>query len=78
MLQSDDLILSTLLVAPTSRSARPRIFRPTIEVAGQPTQVLLEQTAAVAPERLGPVIGHVGRREMDEIGEALRLVFELS
>lgn len=51
ILQSDDLMLSTLLVAPTSRAAQPRIFRPTILIGEEATQVLTEQTAAVAPER---------------------------
>lgn len=76
-IQSDDLILSTMLVAPTSRSAQPRIFRPTILIAKEPTQVLVEQTAAVAPERLGKLVGHVSRSELDAVNEALRLVLEL-
>lgn len=77
VLQSDDLILSTLLIAPTSRSAVPRSFRPTITVLGAATQVLVEQTTAVAPERLGDLVGHVSRRELERIDEALRLVLEL-
>lgn len=77
ILQSDDLALSTLLIAPTSRSAVPQEFRPTINVAGEPTQVMLEQTAAVAAERLGPLVGHVSRIEYEAINEALRLVLQL-
>ncbi len=77
VLQSDDLVLSTVLVAPTSSSAVPRIFRPTISIGGVSTQVLVEQSAAVALERLGSLVGHVSRRELDEINEALRLVLEL-
>lgn len=77
VLQADDLLLSTLLVAPTSRSARPRIFRPTIEVLGERTQVLVEQTAAVAPERLGRFVGTVSRVELEQINDALRLALEL-
>lgn len=77
VLQSDDLLLSTLLVAPTSRSAQPGAFRPSIMVADEETHVLVEQTAAVAPERLGDVVGHTGRTELDGINDALRLVFEL-
>ena len=46
IVQSDDLMLSTVLVAPTSRSAPPRIFRPTITVNDEQTQVLIEQTSA--------------------------------
>ncbi len=73
ILQSDDLMLSTLIVAPTSRSAQPRIFRPTILISGEATQVLTEQTVAVAPERLGDLVGHVSLTEQQAIDAALRL-----
>jgi mRNA interferase MazF len=74
---SDDLLLSTVLVVPTSRSAVTRIFRPTIMVNDEKTQVLIEQTAAVAPERLGELIGHVSRTELEQIDDTLRLAFAL-
>lgn len=77
VVQSDDLLLSTVLVAPTSRSARPTSFRPTIMVGDEPTQVLVEQTAAVAPERLGQLAGRVMYDELQAIDRALRLVLEL-
>jgi mRNA interferase MazF len=77
IVQSDDLMLSTLLVAPTSRSAPARSFRPTITFNNEETQVLIEQTSAVAPERLGEFIGRVSLSELQEIDDALRLVLEL-
>lgn len=77
IVQSDDLSLSTVLVAPTSHSARPQSFRPTITIGHEKTQVLVEQTAAVAPERLGSLVGHVSRAELDEIDDALRLALQL-
>jgi mRNA interferase MazF len=77
IIQSDDLMLSTLLVAPTSRSAPARSFRPTITIDNDETQVLIEQTSAVAPERLGEFIGRVSLQELQEINDALRLVLEL-
>lgn len=77
VLQSDDLLLSTLLVAPTSRSAPPRVFRPTVTMGEDQAQVLIEQTAAVAPERLGELVGRVSRSELEDINNALRLVLEL-
>ena len=77
VVQSDDLLLSTVLVAPTSRSAVTRIFRPTIMVNDEKTQVLIEQTTAVAPERLGEHVGHVSRTELEQIDDALRLAFAL-
>lgn len=76
-MQSDDLLLSTVLVAPASRSAPPRVFRPTITVGNEQTQVLIEQTTAVSPERLGGVVGRVRGDEMDEIDNALRLALQL-
>ena len=77
ILQSDDLILSTVLVAPTSRSSAPQIFRPTIEVGNDSTQVLVEQTAAVAPERLGDFVGQLSIDELAAVDDARRLVLEL-
>ena len=70
-------MLSTVLVAPTSRSSPPRIFRPTISIEDEQTQVLVEQTAAVDPGRLGPLVGHTTREELASINTALRLVLEL-
>jgi len=77
VVQSDLLPLSTWLVAPTSTSARPASFRPAVEVDGKNTHVLVEQTAAVDPERLGQLVGHLSHREMSEVDEALRLVLHL-
>ena len=77
VVQSDDLMLSTLLVAPTSRSAPSGSFRPTITINSEETQVLVEQTSAVAPERLGEFIGRVSLDELAKINDALRLALEL-
>ena len=77
ILQSDDLMLSTLLVAPTSTSAPERMFRPTITIKDESTQVLIEQTLAVAPERLGEFVGRVSHDELMRINEALRVALEL-
>jgi mRNA interferase MazF len=77
VVQSDLLPLSTLLVAPTSRSARPASFRAVVEVAGEPTTVLLDQTSAVDPSRLGPVVGHLRHDEMAAVAAGLRRVFGL-
>ena len=78
VVQSDLLPLSTWLVSPTSTSARPTGFRPQMEIAGKSTLVLVEQTAAVDPERLGRLIGHLSQREMADVDEALRVVLQLS
>jgi mRNA interferase MazF len=77
VVQSDDLPLSTWLVAPTSTSARPATFRPEVEIAGHPTLVLAEQTAAVDPTRLGKSVGHLTFDELRRVDAALRLVLDL-
>lgn len=77
VVQSDDLPLSTLLVAPTSTSARAASFRPEIDVDGRMTRVLVEQAAAVDPSRLGDLVGHLGFDELRQVEAALRLVMDL-
>jgi mRNA interferase MazF len=77
ILQSDDLFLSTLLVAPTSRSAKAASFRPEILIAGERTHVLVEQTTAVAPERLGLIVSRLSPSELMLVDDAVRLVFAL-
>lgn len=77
IVQSDLLPLSTLLLAPTSRSARPASFRPVITVLGTQTNVLVEQTAAVDPQRLGKRVGHLSREELDAVTDALGVVMNL-
>jgi mRNA interferase MazF len=78
VVQSDLLPLSTWLVAPTSTSARPTTFRPEVEIGGKTTLVLVEQTAAVDPQRLGRLLGHLTQREMSTVDEALRIVLHLT
>jgi mRNA interferase MazF len=77
VVQSDQLPLSTWLVAPTSISARAATFRPEVEVAGNPTRVLVEQTAAIDPSRLGDSAGHLSFTELRLVDAALRLVLDL-
>jgi mRNA interferase MazF len=77
VVQSDLLPLSTWLVAPTSTSARPTSFRPEIEIQGKTTHVLVEQTAAVDPDRLGDLVGHLAGHELASVDDALRTVLDL-
>jgi mRNA interferase MazF len=78
VLQADELLaLSTVLVAPTSVSAPPRSFRPTIEIDGTTTRVLVEQTTAMSPNRLGESVGRLGAVELRELDAALLLVLGL-
>lgn len=77
VLQSDDLPLSTVVIAPTSTSARAADFRPQITVDGTATRVLVEQLAAVDLSRLGDNVGRVSREELVALDDALRDVLGL-
>jgi mRNA interferase MazF len=78
VVQADELLaLSTVLVSPTSASAPPRSFRPTIDLAGTPTRVLVEQTTAISPDRLGESVGRLNAHELHDLDAALALVFGL-
>ncbi len=46
-------------------------------VNDEQTQVLIEQTAAVAPERLGEFVGRLAYEELEALDDGLRLVLEL-
>jgi mRNA interferase MazF len=76
-IQSDDLPLSTLLVAPTSTAARVASFRPEVQIAGRATRLLAEQAAAVDPSRLGESVGYLSFDEMRRVDAALRIVMDL-
>jgi mRNA interferase MazF len=78
VVQADELMaLSTTLVAPTSTSARSATFRPTIEIGGTETRVLVEQTTVVDPQRLGRSAGRLEAEELRAVDEALALVLGL-
>jgi mRNA interferase MazF len=78
VVQSDDFLdLSTTLVAPTSASATPASFRPTIVLDSGETRVLVEQTTVVDPRRLGRSAGRLEASELRAVDEALTLVLGL-
>jgi mRNA interferase MazF len=77
VVQSDQLPLSTWLVAPTSTSARAASFRPEVEISGINTLVLAEQAAAIDPSRLGESVGFLSFDEMRRVDAALRIVLDL-
>lgn len=78
VVQSDDLPLSTWLVAPTSTGRRAASFRPEIEIDGTTTRVLAEHLAAVDPEtRLGAYVGRISGAELSALDAALLVVLGL-
>jgi mRNA interferase MazF len=78
IVQADELLaLSTVLVSPTSTSAPPRSFRPSIDIGGTATRVLVEQTTAISPERLGRSLGRLDAAELRALDAALLVVLGL-
>ena len=78
IVQADEFLgLSTVLVAPTSTSARPATFRPTVTLEGSESRVLVEQTTVVDPQRLGRSAGRLEAGEVRAVDEALVLVLGL-
>jgi len=78
VVQADEFLpRSVVIVAPTSRSARPASFRPEIEITGQRTRVLVEQVGAVDATLLGRLSGHLTHEELWSVDEALLTVLGL-
>jgi mRNA interferase MazF len=78
LVQSDAMLpRSVVVLAPTSTSARAASFRPEIDIAGQSTQVLVEQLGAVDVNRLGDRVGRVTIDQQWQIDAALLTVLGL-
>lgn len=78
VVQADELLpRSVVLVAPTSRSARPASFRPEVEVGGDSTRILVEQVGAVDVQRLGRRVGVLRVEELWSVDDALLTVLGL-
>ena len=69
--------LSTWLVAPTTTKSFGSMIHPAIELRGQDVRVLVEQTTAVDPRRLGDFAGRLTPDELMEFNVALRAVLDL-
>ena len=78
VVQADEFLgLSTTLVAPTSTSAMPATFRPTIRLMDQETRVIVEHTTVVDPQRLGRSVGRLDAAELRAVDDALALILGL-
>ena len=78
IVQANELLpRSVVLIAPTSRSAKPASFRPEIELLGETTRVLVEQAGAVDARRLGGLVGRLSPQQQWGIDEALMTVLGL-
>lgn len=78
IVQSDDLwLLNTIVIVPTSTSARTATFRPEVVVAGQRTRALCEQIRTVDAQRMGGMVGMLSPAELTSVEDALQIVLEL-
>lgn len=80
VLQTDELsALSTWVVAPTSTSAPERSYRPTVEIDGVSTRVVVDQMTAVDHvTRLGEFAGRLSTAEWLAVERATGAVLGLS
>lgn len=79
VVQADEFLArSVVIVAPTSRSARPASFRPDVRIADESTRVLVEQVGAVDAQRLGDRVATLPVEEMWAVEEALTTVLGLA
>jgi mRNA interferase MazF len=75
VVQADEFLeLSTVIVVPTSTSARAASFRPPIMIDGTETRVLVEQVTVVDPQQLGPGAGRLTATELLMVDDALALI----
>jgi len=78
VVQAEELLaLSTVLVAPTSRSAAAATFRPLIELSGTSTRVLVDQLRALDVQAITGSLGRLSVEEMQALDEALALTLGL-
>jgi mRNA interferase MazF len=68
LVQSDEFArLGTVVVAPTSTSAQPAIFRPEITVRGRRARVLTDQISTIDRGRLGRPAGRLSTVELQDL-----------
>jgi mRNA interferase MazF len=79
VVQAEELLdLSTVLVAPTSRSAMAASFRPTVDLQGTSTRVLTDQLRVIDTRVINSSLGHLSHGELAAVDDALALVLGLS
>ena len=79
IVQADDLMmLSTVVICPTSTSAPAASFHPDVDLDGQMTQVLCEMVGAVDARNLGEHVGHLSHGELRSVEDGLSLVLDIN
>lgn len=78
IVQTDDLlVLSTVIICPTSTSAPPATFHPEIDLSGEHTRVLCEMLGAIDARNLGAQVAHLGYDDLRAVDDAVLLVLGL-
>lgn len=78
VVQADELLaLSTVLIAPTSRSATAATFRPMIDISGTATRVLIDQLRVLDAQAVKGGLGRLAPEELEAVDEALALMLGL-
>jgi mRNA interferase MazF len=63
---------SAATIVPSSASAQPAVFRPTVEINGQLTRFLVDQIRSIDTDYvLGEPVHHLDREELAEIEHAV-------
>lgn len=63
---------SVATIVPTSRTAQPAVFRPTLELLGVPTRFLIDQVRSIDTRYIdGEPAAYLERDEMSEIEQTL-------
>jgi mRNA interferase MazF len=79
VVQADDLMmLSTIVICPTSTTAPAASFHPEIDLDGRRTQVLCEMVGAVDARNLGEHVGHLNHDELRSVEDGLSLVLDIA
>jgi mRNA interferase MazF len=69
----------TVIVAPiTSKTKNLYSFEARVSISGKDGKIMLDQCRAVDKSRLGKMECHVDKDVMDEVNEAIRIVFGLA
>lgn len=78
IVQADDLlVLSTVVICPTSTSVPLASFHPEIDLHGGRTRVLCEMVGAIDARNLADQVAHLGFGELRAVDDALGLVLAL-
>jgi len=78
VLQSNELlVMSTVVVAPTSTHAMPASFRPEIEIEGVRTRVMVDHLTAADLSRVGQSVRMLSWEELADVDRAVALVLGL-